>query len=90
MSEFENSKRLHGIIERIVYRILQKMDYVRAIPSTVTLVSGSNITCYLAGDDVSDVSVYQNRTNVTITPGDIVYVVMPNGRLTNAFIGWKQ
>jgi hypothetical protein len=91
LNSYEESKKLYGIVERTVIKIMKQMNFVRAIPSVVTGVSGSNITAYLAGDDPGNTSVYQNRTNSTILIGDIVYVVLPNGsNATSAFIGWKQ
>ena len=91
MNSYEESKKLYGIVERIVMKIVRNMDFVRSVPATVTGVSGSSITAYLAGDDIGLVSIYQNRTGQVINIGDIVYIIIPTtNSLTNAFIGWVK
>ena len=89
MNGYEDASRFYRVVERIVTKVLRNLGYVRAPIATVTAVNSNLITAYLAGDDISNTSVYENRTNTTILVNDLVYVIIPNGKsLTSAFIGW--
>lgn len=74
-------------LEKIIKMFLKKQHMAILKIGTVTAVSSPNATVVLDGDSVG--ITIPNKTNLTLSIGNRVTVVLLGGDYTNAFIGWK-
>ena len=82
------SKELLKIIQTEVQRAMSKMPHVvYKYPAKVTAVSGSRITVVISGYDTS--YTFLNKTNVSLSVGNYVFVEAVSNDLTNGFISEK-
>lgn len=86
--QFENT--LGKFIKKLIEDYLKSNNYVRTISATVVSYSAPNAVCYIAGDDIGVTRSYVNKSGEVLVPTDEVELVLKNGTLTNAFIGWKR
>lgn len=81
-------KEDYDIIVKLVQEELNRMKITEVRSATVVSYSAPNAEVLLAGSS-SSITI-PNLTTITLVSDDIVEVVIRNGDLSDAWVGWKR
>ena len=84
VSEFYDS--IIKIVDKRIKKALKESGvgvYWVAIVQSASVAPDANVSVYLQNDTTTTLT-FKNKTGVTLTSGDKVYILSPTGELTNA------
>lgn len=90
INDVEFAKLLQEIIKKEVKKQLNNYNGMKTKSANVVAVNGDGtINVNLTEDSITILTNIKNKTNVTLSVGDNIYLYLPTGSLTGCYAGIK-